>query len=403
MIYRRFGKTELSMPVLSFGCMRSMYTWNDEKHEAIPEHSNKQLRALIEQALSHGITHIETAHIYGSSERQLGTILPDLKRNDYILQTKILPCEDSEKFTANVKQSMKRLGVDRLDLLALHGINDHRSLWYSCRKNGCLEAARRLQACGLVDHIGFSGHGPSDIIINCLEFEDFDGFDYFNLHWYYIFDVNHRALDCAADRDIGTFIISPSDKGGYLHTPSQILSKLCTPLSPMQFNDLYCLFHKNIHTISIGAVSPDQFAEHLEILPYLEKGSRKEVDRIDHLLSSRMEKQTGAKRPDAHWDDIPPWDQIPGYVNLRLILWLYNLYRGWGMEKYSRDRYAKLDRGSAWVPGCSGKNAEKIDFSEIKQYGTQKKQYGKLTAVQIKELVVNAHKVLAVNPPNKTG
>ena len=59
MIYRRFGKTELSMPVLSFGCMRSMHIWEDEKREPVPDHANRSLKALVEQALHHGLTHIE--------------------------------------------------------------------------------------------------------------------------------------------------------------------------------------------------------------------------------------------------------------------------------------------------------------------------------------------------------
>ena len=34
---------------------------------------------------------------------------------------------------------------------------------------------------------------------------------------------------------------------------------LCAPLTPMQFNDLYCLSREAVHTLSIGAARPSDF------------------------------------------------------------------------------------------------------------------------------------------------
>lgn len=47
-------------------------------------------------------------------------------------------------------------------------------------------------------------------------------FDYVNLHWYYINQLNWPAIAAAQERDMGVFIISPSDKGGHLHTPGKV-------------------------------------------------------------------------------------------------------------------------------------------------------------------------------------
>jgi hypothetical protein len=46
MIYRRFGKTELKMPVISFGCMRSMHGWQDIRFSEIPDESQANLEAM---------------------------------------------------------------------------------------------------------------------------------------------------------------------------------------------------------------------------------------------------------------------------------------------------------------------------------------------------------------------
>lgn len=91
MLYRRFGKTELQLPVISFGCMRSMHSWTDSPLAAIPAASTATLAELAETALAHGINHFETAHGYGSSERQLGTVLQNLDRRNILVQTKVPP------------------------------------------------------------------------------------------------------------------------------------------------------------------------------------------------------------------------------------------------------------------------------------------------------------------------
>jgi len=388
MIYRRFGKTGLSMPLLSFGCMRSMHGWQDKPLAEVPSQATADLESILIRALEHGINHIETASGYGTSERQLGAILPKLPRKSYILQTKAPPSKDPEQFLRKVEKSMRRLQTNRLDLLAIHGINDHRSLWYSVRKGGCLAAARELQRRGIVDHIGFSGHGPCDVIIEALEHEEDGGFDYFNVHWYYILNANKEAIECATARDIGTFIISPSDKGGYLHTPSRKLQTLCEPLSPMLFNDIYCLQQEGVHTISVGASSPDHFDEHLKALPFLESNSHHIVKKIANQLGQAMRDICGNPQPDHLWHELPPWEQSPGNINLRLISWLYNLYRAWDMKAYARDRYAMLGTGSAWVAGNNGRFAQELDFSGL---NTLKN----INYHQLKQLIVDAHSLLA--------
>lgn len=387
MIYRRFGKTGLSMPVLSFGCMRSMHAWSDDPAKPIPATAQQQLTAIVEQALAHGITHIETAQGYGSSERQLGSILPRLPRRNYLLQTKAAPCADPDQFTATVLQSLERLRVDRLDLLAIHGVNDHRTLWQACRKNGCLAAARRLQDRGVVDHIGFSGHAPLEVIRAAVEHEEDGGFDYLNMHWYYIFDVNRPAIEAAADRDMGIFIISPTDKGGHLHSPSKPLREFCSPLSPMLFNDFWCLQQPGVCTISIGASAPEQFAEHLRVLPLVEQQSTHLLDDIDNRLRQAMAAATGNERPDAHWLRVPPWDSCPGLINLSMVIWLYNLSCGWGMKNYARTRYRMLGRGSSWVPGNHAGSAATVDFSALSA------DTG-LAPADLKKLLSKAHQAL---------
>jgi len=240
MKYRRFGRTELAMPVFSCGGMRYQYQWQDTTEDKIPLDNQRNLEATIEQSLELGINHIETARGYGTSEMQLGKILPRFEREKLIIQTKVSPKENVQEFRENFDQSFQYLNLDYVDLLGLHGINTPEILDYSLRPGGCLDEAKKLQKEGKVRFIGFSTHGPTDVIVKTIESGEFD---YVNLHWYYMNQINWPAIEAATKQDMGVFIISPSDKGGQLYNPPEKLVKLCQPLIPIVLNNLFCLSH----------------------------------------------------------------------------------------------------------------------------------------------------------------
>ena len=161
MKYRRFGRTELQMPVFSCGGMRYQKSWKDAEWSEIDDANQANLEATIHRSLEVGINHIETARGYGSSERQLGRVLPTIPRGKMIVQTKVGPTADSAEFHQTFNTSMERLGLDHVDLLSIHGINDAETLDWSVRKGGCLDVARQIQREGRAKFIGFSTHAPN--------------------------------------------------------------------------------------------------------------------------------------------------------------------------------------------------------------------------------------------------
>lgn len=387
MIYRRFGKTGLQMPVLSAGFMRTMHSWQHLPEDAIPGESQANMEKVVSRALEHGIVHFETARGYGSSEAQLGRALLKVALPDrFILQTKIQPDDDPRRFAADFHDSLQRLGVNRVDLLAIHGINDFRSLWQVCRPGGCLAAARQLQKEGSAGWIGFSGHGPVEVILAAIRHQENDGFDYLNLHWYYVWQVNSPALEEAAKRDMGVFIISPTDKGGMLQKPPVVMRSLCHPFSPMVFNDLYCLGRPEVHTVSVGASQPDDYAGHVAALELIGQAGPF-IAGIDERCRSAMRQATGYARPEALWGRLPSWEATPGHINIRVVLWLYNLARGWGLEEYGRKRYGKLGSDVRWVPGNSAADAGRYDFGRIADRAG-------LKHVELVRLLREAHRLL---------
>ncbi len=102
--------------------------------------------ATIEAAWEHGIRYFDTAPMYGSgrSEYLLGTALNGLRREDYVISSKVGRLVDdpdpngvgpswqswhfdftSDGVKRSIEASMKRLRTDRIDLLLIHDPNDH--------------------------------------------------------------------------------------------------------------------------------------------------------------------------------------------------------------------------------------------------------------------------------------
>ncbi len=348
MKYRRFGRTNLSMPVISCGGMRYQHSWKDEEAAGITSEGQANLESTIERALALGINHIETARGYGTSEIQLGRILPRLPREKMIVQTKVSPCADPKEFLATFNKSMSNLGLDYVDLLGLHGINNEELLDFSLRPDGCLKVARQLQKEGRVRFIGFSTHAVPRVILKAIESDEFD---YANLHWYFVNPLNWTAVLAATKRDMGVFIISPNDKGGKLQDKPAKMAELCAPLSPMQFNDLYCLARPEVHTLSCGAARPTDFDDHIEALKHYDRAAET-IAPIERRLREEMARVLGQDWCERWNEGLPEYSEAPYQVNVIEILRLWTYAKSLGLVEWGRMRYNLLGgNGGHWFPG----------------------------------------------------
>ena len=325
-----------------------MYSWKKGLALTdIPPEQQANVRQIVNRALASGINHFETAPYYGTGEIQLGEALAHHPRDSYILQVKIDPQVDKGEFKDQLSRSLQTLGVQQVDLLTLHGINNVYQAEWALRSDGGADWMRELRDSGLCRAIGFSTHGSCGHIRRLIAS---NSFDYVFLHYYFLDQSNTLAVQDCAERDLGVSIISPNLMGGQLFAPTPQLAELCSPLHPMEFNTLFLLFNPGVHCLSLGVKEPDELQLHLDIASDYQ--AKCEVySAVLSRVQQRITEVMGAGWMELLSRGLPDWEPVPGGVNVPQILRLETMRRAFGMDEFCRTRYNALGRGSHWNVG----------------------------------------------------
>lgn len=108
----------------------------------------------------YGINHIDVAASYGDAELRLAPFLARLgrERSGWFIATKTGE-RTAAGAAAELRRSLERLGVDRVDLIQMHNLTQADQWQVAMGPGGALEALLAAKAEGLVRFIGVTGHG----------------------------------------------------------------------------------------------------------------------------------------------------------------------------------------------------------------------------------------------------
>ncbi|HKN96463.1 MAG TPA: aldo/keto reductase, partial [Pseudonocardiaceae bacterium] len=113
----------------------------------------------LDVLLEHGVNHIDVAAGYGDAELRVATWL-QRHPGTFFVATKTGERTYREA-REQIRRSLDRLGVDRIDSIQLHNLVDVIDWETALGANGALEAAVEAREEGLVRFIGVTGHGLS--------------------------------------------------------------------------------------------------------------------------------------------------------------------------------------------------------------------------------------------------
>ena len=249
-IYRTLGKTGIKLPAINMGVMNS---------------SNPN---LVRAALNAGMVLLDTAAGYqrGTNETMIGEVLRERPRDSYVIASKAHPPEDrstglytkeatEEDYQKRIDTSLKRLGLDYIDIFHHHGASHRESALYE----PVLKALEKAKQAGKIRFTGISTHKNEPEVIHAAVDSKF--YDVV-LTPYNFRQTNQAEIKGAIARAAaaGLGVIVMKAMGGV-----QLQERAEKPVEPVPALK-WVLQDANVHTIIAGFTTFDQMTLDLSVM-----------------------------------------------------------------------------------------------------------------------------------------
>ena len=207
MQYRTLGRTGLRVSEVGYGGGR-----------VAPNQERRPLIDMLHSAFEVGLNYLDTAPDYGGgfSEVVIGEAVKG-RRDECIIATKT-EAFDSKGIMADVDGSLKRLGVDVIDVLQFHGGWFGEEETQQVLDDGGLETYRRLRDQGKVRFLGFSADGPSGGVERMIGTGEFDVMQiHYNLMYQSTCDAfgNRGVIPDAKAQGMGIVLMRSTTSGAF--------------------------------------------------------------------------------------------------------------------------------------------------------------------------------------------
>jgi len=271
-VYRTLGKTGLRLPVINMGVMNS-------------DNPN-----LIRAALDAGIPLLDTAHGYmgGRNEEVIGSVIKGRPRDSFLISSKVSLPQDrttgvyhegatTEEFLRKLDLSLKRLGLDYVDILCHHGVSRRESAQFE----PALNALEKAKKDGKIRFAGISTHSNEpEVIRAATDIKAYDvivpAYNYRQTHYAEV----REAIARAAQAGIGIIgMKSIRGGGGSRRTPGAK-----NPAAALK----WVLQDSNVHTIIAGFTAFEELNLDLGVMedPTLTDIDKKDLQKEASLPSN---------------------------------------------------------------------------------------------------------------------
>jgi len=192
MDFFRLGKTEMMVSKLGFGGI------------PIQRLDDDGAVGVVRRCLDLGITFIDTANGYTTSEERIGKAISG-RREGLILATKT-HATTSEGVERDLALSLRRLCVESIDLYQFHGVSSFKALETVLNPKGSRTVLEKAKRAGTIKHIGISSHSM-DVAKEAVKTDQFETI-MFPLNFITIEAVN-ELLPLCREHDVGFIAMKP--------------------------------------------------------------------------------------------------------------------------------------------------------------------------------------------------
>lgn len=299
----RLGETDMMVSRLGFGGIPIQRVTEEDAVE------------VVRKCLELGITFIDTANAYSNSEERIGKAISG-RRDQLIIATKSTS-RDREGMENHLKQSLKQLGVESIDLYQFHAVNDFDAYNKILDPNGPMAVMQEAKRAGLVKHIGITSHSM-DVAKEAVKSDHFETVMFpFN---FVVSEAADELLPLAREHDVGFIGMKPL-AGGMLDNVNIAFKYL------LQFPDVVPIPGVQMtHEI-------DEIMQVLEGSWQMTEAEQKEMQRIREELGTRFCRRCDYCQPCTEGIPISMVMNIKGFLKR---MPLERVFSGWiaaGMEK----------------------------------------------------------------------
>ncbi len=170
MVYRKLGKTGLSVSVIGYGAFKIGRNQKIKYPETYALPGVNQVKTFLKTVIDLGINYIDTAPAYGISEEQIGKCLEE-NRNDLILSTKVgeqfihgrSVYDFSQKAVEkSIHNSLKKLKIDCIDIVYVHSDGNDKQI---IQNSAVVEVLQNFKSKGMIRFVGMSCKTDEGIVL----------------------------------------------------------------------------------------------------------------------------------------------------------------------------------------------------------------------------------------------